>query len=159
MEKSLSRDLVHSTILTSLQKLRVPDCSTSGSVTLNFWSMLRALNVLHTHMEGEGGKTHLRSAPRHTLKTGGQKNGFTPYPHLCWLQPGTQTPPLGVKSSSHPHSKLGCIPGTTDLNHCLSSWDLTQSLVHIRSTTDINWINEEKWIHAGIFEDPCSEWN
>ena len=56
MEKSLSRDLVHSTILTSLQKLRVPDCSTSGSVTLNFWSMLRALNVLHTHMEGDGGE-------------------------------------------------------------------------------------------------------
>lgn len=138
MEKSLSRDLVHSTILTSLQKLRAPDCSTSGCVTLNFWSMLTALNVLHTYMEWGGRKTHLSSAPRHTLKIGGLRTGFTVYLCLCSLQPGIQTPALEVKSFFHLHSKLRYIPGITDLNHCLSSQDLTQSLVHTRSTTDIN---------------------
>lgn len=138
MEKSLSRDLVHSTILTSLQKLRVPDCSTSGCVTLNFWSMLTALNVLHTYMEWGGGKTHLSSTPRHTLKIGGLRTGFTVYLCLCSLQPGLQTPALEVKSSFHPHSKLRHIPRITALNHCLSSQNLTQSLVHTRSTTDIN---------------------
>lgn len=54
MGKSLARDNVHSTILTSLQKPRVPDCSPSGSVTLNFWTMLPAFNLLHVHMVQEG---------------------------------------------------------------------------------------------------------
>ena len=138
MEKLLSRDLVHSTMLTSLQKLRVPDCSTSGCVTLNFWSMLTALNMLHTYMEWGGGKVHLRSAPRHTLKIEGLWTRFTVHLCLCSLQPEIQTPALGVKSSFHPHFKLRYIPGVTDLNHCLSSQDLTQSLAHSRSITDIN---------------------
>lgn len=133
MEKSLSRDLVHSTILTSLQKLRVPDCSTSGCVTLNFWSMLTALNVLHTYMEWGGGKMHLSSTPRHTLKIGRAEDRV-----YCLSMPlqsaaRLQTPALEVKSSFHPHSKLRHIPRITALNHCLSSQNLTQSLVHTRA--------------------------
>ena len=90
MEKSLSLDRVHSTILTSLQKLRVPDCGTSGSVTLNFWSMLIALNLLHIHSEGEGKDTpeigsQALIGNRTVLST-----GFSVPPRLCGLHRGTQ---------------------------------------------------------------------
>lgn len=137
MEKSLSRDLVHSTLLTSLQKLRVPDCSTSGSVTLNFWSMLTALNVLHIHTRGGWAEdTPEISSQAHTENR--RAEGWLYCLSTPLLSaPRTQTPPQGILVFLPPNPKLRQIPETLDLHHCLSFWNLTQSLVRIRSTTHL----------------------
>lgn len=94
MAKSLARDGVHSTILTSLQKPRVPDCRPSGSVTLNFWTVLTAFSLLHIH--GGGGKeTHLRSD--HRLKTEGLRVNSALI-HMC-----------AVCSLEHPKCRQGAV--------------------------------------------------
>lgn len=132
MEKSLSRDLAHSTILTSLQKLGVPDCSTSGSVTLNFWSMLTALKLLHIHMKGEGKRHTWDHIPGTQWKqdwAGHRVQSFsTPL-----LSASRNTQKMLKELSLPPISYIKAFSRDIGLNHCPSSWHLTPSLVHVRS--------------------------